>query len=238
LAGHVNHPSTTETITVKIQFSITKSAGPDASSQKKAILKTRAWIAEAEKMFSRSPQLKIIPSYRLNTINVPTSFKDLGEAANFLKDHYDNIVGDSKTDGALVVAVTPTGFTLTHDPDDSCDDGGFGGMAFYPDSIRPLATKHGIVLSLTKADRSFAHELGHIFGLIHAFDRSSVFNEECNKDFPKNEGGTRDGTRINLMDHGLLNGDGLWLNECQIDKAADHRRSLLTKDGATNYGKL
>jgi hypothetical protein len=62
--------------------------------------------------------------------------------------------------------------------------------------------------------------------------------ENCNKDFLKKEEGTRDGNRFNAMDHNFKNGDELWLNACQADKAADHRKRLMTNDGKTNYRKL
>ena len=95
-----------------------------------------------------------------------------------------------------------------------------------------------MALSLRKPPASFAHELGHIFGLIHAFEKDGGFNKNCNKDFSNKEGGTRDGKRINLMDHGLEDGDDVWMNACQKEKAADHRKRLLTKDGETNYKEL
>jgi len=50
--------------------------------------------------------------------------------------------------------------------------------------------------------------------------------------------GTRDRSRFDLVDHGLRDGNLPWLNECQSAEAADHRKSLLTTDGAANYGKL
>lgn len=239
VTGNTNHPSGgPETLFLNIQFAITEAAGPDAASQSAAKLKIAAWIAEAEKIYAREPALKINPSYRYHTVNVPTTFKNFNEAHKFLKDHYDNIVGDTKTEGALVVAVTAEGSDLTHSDKTTCDDGGFGGLSFYPDSIDPFGRKHGIALSLQKADGSFAHELGHMFGLEHTFDGSYGLAENCNKNFSKSEGGTRDGSKINLMDHGLEDGDQLWLNECQKDKAADHRKRLRTSDGKTNYGKL
>jgi hypothetical protein len=43
---------------------------------------------------------------------VLTTFRNFDEARKFLKQHYDNTVGDSKIEGALVVAVTATGPTL------------------------------------------------------------------------------------------------------------------------------
>ena len=223
---------------LNIKFCITKAAGPDPTSQKKAIAEVWQWIAKAEEMFNDNPSLKINPTFQLNTINVPTSFRDIGEAKAFLKDHYDNIVGDSKTEGSLVVAVMATGVTLTHKPDKSCDNSGFGGLSFFPDSVNPLGRKHGIALSLTKPPASFAHELGHMFGLVHSFEKDGGFNKNCNKDFSDKEGGTRNGNRINMMDHGLRDSDDIWMNACQKEKAADHRKRLLTRDGKTDYREL
>jgi len=239
VTGNTNHPSDEpETLFLNVQFNITKSAGADTAKRTAALDKVAAWIAEAEKMYAREPRLKINPSYRFDTLDVPTTFKNINEASKFLKDHYDNILGDTKTEGALVVAVTATGSTLTHSDKTTCDDGGFGGLSFSPDSLEPFGRKHGIALSMGKADGSFAHELGHAFGLKHVFDGSYGLAENCNKNFTKTEGATRNGSKINLMDHGLLDGDDLWLNECQKDKAADHRKRLRTNDGKTDYHKL
>ena len=199
------------------------------------------WIRVAEDLYDREPRLEIDPAF---TWNVPFEgklrsndlvFEDARDRRKWLDDNFDNVVGESRTEGCLRVLVVES---LAD------DDGAFGGAAWQPHSVRPFGRKTGIVLSFSAKAGSFAHELGHIFSLVHTFESYPGLRKDCNKDYEKGEEGKgstlRDDGLINVMDYGKSQSGvkGYFLNECQEKRAAKQRRLYLTARGEVNYKRL
>ena len=104
-----------------------------------------------------------------------------------------------------------------------------------------------------------AHEIGHALGLRHTFSSYSSLaaSKRCNKSFePRDTNPVEDGFcnsctgdvtingrnrdcdgDFNVMDY-CASGNDFVLNQCQIDRAANQRRTYMTSSGATNYFKI
>jgi hypothetical protein len=228
------------TFNLNVEFCVTRDAAPDATAQKRLITTTRSWISEAERLFNTKPKLKIHPEWRWNITGVPASFKNLGEYRRFMDKNFDNIVGDKKTEGALVVLVTDSDLLFTKKAKTTKDDKTYAGYSYFPHCVNPFGRKTGIFMNADVLDSTFAHELGHMLSLKHTFESYVGFKKNCNRDYPKGDkgkGGSKKGSRINLMDYGR-GSLAVFLNSCQKERAAKQRRLYMTRKGETNYRKL
>lgn len=228
------------TFNLNVMFCVTKDAAPDTTAQKHTITAIRSWISEAERLFITKPKLKVYPKWEWNVTGVPKSFKNLSSYRRFMDKNFDNIVGDKKTEGTLVVLVTDSDLLFTKKAKKSKDDKMYGGYSFFPHCVNPFGRKSGIFMNLDVLDSTFAHELGHLLSLKHTFESYVGFKKNCNRDYPKGDkgkGGSKSGKRINLMDYGR-SGLTVFLNSCQKERAAKQRRLYMTSKGETNYRKL
>lgn len=111
-------------------------------------------------------------------------------------------------------------------------------------------------------DWFLAHEFGHAFGLRHTFSKYYRVgrNKNCNADYdPKStdsdptlgycnsclgdvveddDGNPFCDGELNLMDYCGGANDAIYLNQCQIDRAAKQRTTYSTSDHYTNYKNL
>lgn len=194
------------------------------------------WIKDAERVLKDKPGLKIHPEWKWNVKGVPNnlSFANGRELRKFMDKNFDNVVGNSKTDGCLQVLVVDSAKTTN-------DNKSFSGHAFFPHCVVPFGRKHGIIMDIDTLKSTFSHELGHMLSLKNTFERYVGLKKNCNRGYPKGEpgkGGTRKGRRINVMDYKRKNTDTTFLNDCQKERAAKQRRMFLTKNGDTNYRRL
>jgi hypothetical protein len=159
-------------------------------------------------------------------------------------DKYFDHVAKKKTSGYMRVLVT--GYLKVGGRE-------VGGKANFPHSVVPFGRKHGPALVYPgwlmssrckrKSLGVLGHELGHIFGLKHTWERYAT--ARCNKDYKKGEKGkgtTRKGGMINLMDYDRVDAGGCpldtYLNKCQRHRAANKRRQWMTRKGRVKYRKL
>gem|GEM_PF-2786668 len=247
---------------INVKFVI---AGKGRSKKEQDAL--QAWLKnearQAEKLYTSSPALVIDESFTYVDSRGGKSLKHIkfrsGKAFHkYMDDHFD-IVAQSKTSGYMNVLVTESltvdkrvfGFkTKTSTP---------GGKATFPHSVDPFGRKHGPAIVIPRDlpiegdsnkacgrnyKSTFAHELGHIFGLKHSFEPYVM--GRCNKGYKKwdkGKGGTlkSDGT-INLMDYERREANGCpretYLNDCQNKRAARKRKQWMTRDGKVKYKRV
>ncbi len=187
----------------------------------------RAEIANAERIYSADPPLRIKPTYLYETERGGRDLDNLTFDSDrkfhkYMDDHFDH-VAMSKTTGYLQVLVQSTQ----------------RGKANFPHNVQLATRKHGPRLQMG-VQSTFAHELGHIFGLLHTFERYTG-GSRCNKDYKKGESGkgkTRkpDGS-INVMDYGR-GSRTTYLNSCQSERAAKKRKQWMTNGGKVNYKQI
>ncbi len=212
----------------------------------------REEIAVAQAMYDTDPALKINPHFTYETERGGRKLSSMkfGSGKDFHKymdDHFDT-VAMSETTGYLQVLVV-----------DKLEVDGkpLGGKAHFPHTTLPLGRKHGLAMKIPgklpidtgskcrgKHDALLAHEMGHIFGLLHPWE-SYVTGGRCNKDFAKGEshqGDTLKNGKINVMDYEQQDKNfcsiPTTLNECQEDRAAQKRREWMTNGGKVRYKKI
>ena len=203
-------------------------------SQSTGESRIKGWIKEAERLYKDQPSLKISPEWKVKGVPSDLEFKNGRELKKFMDDNFDNIVGKSKTDGCLQVLVVDSAKTTKGNKS-------FAGYSFFPACVTPFGRKYGIIMDIGALKSTFAHELGHLLSLKHTFESYVGLKKNCNKGYPKGKdgkGGTRKGSRINVMDYNRADRDTVFLNDCQKERSAKQRRTYMTKDGQTNYRKL
>lgn len=180
-------------------------------------------IAHAEKLYAMKPRLKIRPSF--SRVKNGEEFLKLkffsGKDYNaFMNKKFDNISGFLKK-GKLHFLITEEWSIEGKQP---C------GKAFF--MHYPGWKKHAIYLRRYCGLSTFSHELGHVFGLLHTFEKVGL----CTRKYPKRKGGTKKNGRSNLMDYEREN--NVYINDCQERLAAATRRRLITVTGKVKYYKL
>lgn len=224
---------------LNVRFVIAHSKGdfPDAEVEQ--------WIDErlliAEQQFAMKPRLKFANVSYFRTTKAPLTkeFNKGFDYQKFMNKNYDN---KSKliTKGEVLFLVVDR-WKVSSKAFKKREMKGLCGKAFFP--AYPGWKKHAILLQKDCLPYVFTHELGHVFGLRHTFDKGL-----CTKKYEKGEKGkssTYDNGRMNIMDY-LTNLDtpqvdrlnDLFLNDCQERRAALARRGYMTVGGKTNYLKL
>ncbi|MEM7456739.1 MAG: M12 family metallo-peptidase [Planctomycetota bacterium] len=220
---------------LKLRFVITqdKSAFPDAAVEK--------WIKErvrlAEKIFAMKPRLKIkyefVRRTRVNGKQIRTKVFDREvDYSRFMNRHFDNSA-KGIVNGCLVMLVVDD-WKVAKSRFKKGTPEGMCGKAFFP--RYPGWRKHAVVVDRDCAASTFVHELGHVFGLRHTFEKGGA----CTTRYKKGESGkgaTRNNGRINVMDYRRGELD-VFLNKCQEKAAAFARRRYMLPNGKVNYLKL
>lgn len=185
------------------------------------------WIDErielAEILYAMKPKLKIKSSFsRVHSGNqfMDMKFDSKKKYNAFMNKNFDNI---SKffTSGQL-------NFLVANDW--SVGNKNLCGKAFF--EFYPGWKKHAVYLKKNCSVGTFSHELGHIFGLFHTFEKGGL----CTRNYSKVKGGTKKNGRSNLMDYEREN--NVYINDCQERAAAAARRRHLTVTGKIKYYKL
>lgn len=196
----------------------------------------QSWINErvllAEKLYAMKPKLKVKSTFsrvKDGRYLVNKSFSSGKEYNAFMNTHFDN-VSKHFTSGRLHFLVANYW---------AIDNSAPCGRAFFP--MFPGWKKHAIYLRkkpentpiLKKCSvHTFSHELGHVFGLMHTFQKGGL----CTATYSKREGSTNKNGRSNLMDYKRV--PTVYLNDCQERVAALTRRRHMTVTGKTKYHKL
>ena len=231
-------------------------------SDKEINAKITDWVAEAERVYQRRPALKI--SYSVIKMTEKggqqlgkLQFNSDGEYARYMDENFD-VVAKTQTDGYLPVLLTDSSICTGVDKKTGKLDCA-GGIGFFPHLTQPTSRKRGITMATYKDEHTLAHELGHVFGLRHTFDKYFGLNAQCNKDYKpkgKPEGQCNscangkiiydanhdpdkcDGP-VNIMDYCTNEKtDAEYIDTCQEERGAQQRYRYMTKDGETDYYSL
>jgi Metallo-peptidase family M12/Dickkopf N-terminal cysteine-rich region len=231
-----------------------------AKSEQEIDDKIKAWVAEAERVYQRRPRLQIAYTVVRQTQKAGQDlsqmiFESNAAYARFMDQNLDN-VAVTKTEGHLTVLITDALCIGTDNKTKKpiC----WGGYGHFPHWVNPFSSKRGITLVSNKDEYTFAHELGHVFGLKHTFEPYIGFNAQCNDDYrPKGKPGgmcnsCANGRVLydadanpdqcegpaNIMDYCTSTKNNEFLNTCQEQRAANQRYTYMTDDGKTNYFRL
>lgn len=207
------------------------------SKRKFSDVEVENWIEErialAQKLFAMKPSLRL--SYTFSRVKngaglLEKSFPKGADYNRFMNDFFDN-QAKSITKGSLVFLVVNR-WVVSTKRFKKGEMRGLCGKAFFP--YYSGWRKHAIVLqkSNTCGVDVFSHELGHIFGLHHTFEKAGI----CTRNYPKTKGGTNKNNQSNLMDY--KRASKVYLNDCQERTAALFRRRYMTINGKVNYLKL
>ena len=185
-------------------------------------------------------------------------FDSGAEYASFMDHNFDN-VAVTKTSGHLIVLITDKlCIGSKKDASGNLVPKCWGGYGHFPHWVNPFSRKRGITILATKDQYTFAHELGHIFGLKHTFEPYVGFNLQCNDPYkpkgrPAGECNSCANGKIlydpngdpsgcngptNIMDYCTSKTGNEFFNACQEERAANQRQSYMTDSGETNYFKL
>jgi hypothetical protein len=238
-------------------------SGSKASTETQVQAKIQEWVRAAERVYLRKPALKI--TWTL-VKQATKDGKDLSqmifnsgaEYASFMDRNFDN-VAVTKTSGHLIVLITDKlCIGSKKDASGNLVPKCWGGYGHFPHWVNPFSRKRGITILATKDQYTFAHELGHIFGLKHTFEPYVGFNLQCNDPYkpkgrPAGECNSCANGKIlydpngdpsgcngptNIMDYCTSKTGNEFFNACQEERAANQRQIYMTDSGETNYFKL
>lgn len=233
---------------------------------------TRDWlndqIAAAEALYNDTPRLHITRTF-VDREALPDQepgdlrFDDWDAYRKYMDEHFD-VIATSRTSGTFQVVVVNS-MCVGEGKDDNGDivfDCDRAGVGFFPGWVQPFrkGRKNGIVMiNRQNASRDWvlAHELGHVFSLIHTFRPYANVKAgmNCNREYRKVSKAARselcnsctvdrrveddyvfcDGS-ANVMDYCIA--EDVFLNACQMSRAGKQRVNYMTGDGWTDYFKI
>jgi hypothetical protein len=186
------------------------------------------WIEErvkvAENLFAMKPGMKIKYSFsRVKNGNdfLIMDFKSDKDYSALMNNKFDNKANFLRS-GSLNFLVADAW---------KVEGKGMCGKAFFP--LYPGWKKHAIYLDKDCSISTLSHEIGHVLGLHHTFERGGL----CTANYKKKKGATEKNGRINLMDYGR-DGKIVFINDCQERTAAMTRRRLMSVTGKIKYRRL
>jgi hypothetical protein len=194
-------------------------------------VEVKNWIEErvkvAENLFAMKPRLKINYSFSRvkNGSNFLTmDFKSNKDYSSFMNKRFDNTSNFFRS-GSLNFLVADSW---------SVEEKNLCGKAFFP--IYPGWKKNAVYMKKDCRTATFSHEIGHVLGLHHTFERGGL----CTAKYPKRKGGTFKNNRINLMDYEVngIRASSVFINDCQERAAAMTRRRLMSVTGKVKYRRL
>ena len=215
-------------------------------------------LRRSEALFGGSPALRIrVRTERreqIDGVNLDNFvMHSASDYSSFMDEHFD-IMTRTRSEGYFPLLISRR-ICIGYDSDGNrrC----IGGRATFPHTVSPLTRKHGIIMAYPDSrDYVLAHELGHYFGIIHTFQRSSRFSRavECNLEYFVDgvenlkcrscRNGVINSTTescsgdVNVMDYCRGDNDRVYFNQCQIDRAVAQRDRYMTNAGQTNYFKM